>query len=161
MRTLEHRFWAKVDKNGPIPVHRPELGPCWLWSAGMNDDGYGRIWVGRHLGAHRVAWLIAHGALPIKQVLHHCDRPACVRIDHLFLGTHLDNMQDKMRKGRHVRSPGEANGRALLTSEEVRRIRGLYDSGKNSQRELAGIFGVSVPAIGRIVRREVWQQVAS
>jgi hypothetical protein len=31
MKTLEERFWEKVDKNGPVPAHRPELGPCWVW----------------------------------------------------------------------------------------------------------------------------------
>jgi len=43
--TLEDRFWAKVDKNGPVPAHRPELGPCWIWTAARFKRGYGKFGV--------------------------------------------------------------------------------------------------------------------
>ena len=42
---LEDRFWAKVDKNGPVPAHRPELGPCWIWTAARFKRGYGKFGV--------------------------------------------------------------------------------------------------------------------
>jgi hypothetical protein len=38
--SLPERFWKKVDKNGPVPAHRPELGPCWLWTGALVGRGY-------------------------------------------------------------------------------------------------------------------------
>jgi hypothetical protein len=78
---------------------------CWLWTANVNRDGYG-LMCGSRRGrkqflAHRIAWELFRGPIPIgMQVLHRCDTPSCVRPDHLFLGTHADNMLDKVRKGR-------------------------------------------------------------
>lgn len=99
------RFWSKVDKNGP--TLRAELGPCWVWTASRDRKGYGSIGWGsktdgtrRPIGAHRFAWWIATGAMPLLCVLHKCDNPSCVRLDHLFLGTVADNNRDMFAKGR-------------------------------------------------------------
>lgn len=82
--TPEDRFWAKVNKNGPIPQHRPELGPCWLWTASLNEDGYGHFWDGVHLVfAHRYSYALANGPIPENLVIDHlCLTRACVRPDH-------------------------------------------------------------------------------
>lgn len=93
---LRQRFAAKVRRT-------PD---CWLWTGSATPCGYGQMWVGRRgdggpLYAHRIAWQLSHGPVPEGlSVLHHCDTPACVRPDHLFLGTHTDNMRDASRKGR-------------------------------------------------------------
>jgi hypothetical protein len=99
---LEDRFWTKVDKCGPVPEHVPELGPCWLWMASRFAGGYGRIDVNKHSKvAHRVAWGLVKGDIPDGLLaLHRCDNPPCVNPDHLFLGTHKDNTQDALSKGR-------------------------------------------------------------
>jgi hypothetical protein len=97
------RFWEKV---GP-----PTGSGCREWTAGRFSKGYGAFSLGGRLQkAHRVAWLLEYGEIPAGAlVCHHCDNPPCVEIAHLFLGTHQDNMTDKMRKGRHVPMPGSAN----------------------------------------------------
>jgi len=80
---------------------RAESG-CWLWKAGMNHAGYG--WFntfGKSRLANRVSWELYCGPIPVGlKVLHHCDVPACVNPEHLFIGTDADNVRDKMQKGR-------------------------------------------------------------
>ena len=74
---------------------------CWEWLASKNPDGYGRVRrFGRMESAHRIAYELYVGAIEDKQVLHTCDNPSCVNPKHLFLGTHKENMEDKVRKGR-------------------------------------------------------------
>lgn len=154
---VEVRFWRYVAK-----------GPgCWLWQAACADFGYGLIGSSGHmLRAHRLSWEIHHGPIPEGMfVCHRCDVPACVRPDHLFLGTHTDNMRDMIRKGRHRGAVaietylGERNGRSKLTADKVRELRALRDSGE-SLRSLARRFGVSKPSVQAIVSRKNWRHVA-
>lgn len=86
-------FWRRIP-TGP-------LDSCWEWRGARTEDGYGRF--GAHWRAHVVSWELNHGrpVPPGMQVCHHCDNPSCVNPWHLFLGTHQDNIDDKMRKGRH------------------------------------------------------------
>ena len=90
--TLEQRFWLKVDKNGPPPVYRPDLGPCWLW-LGTLTKGYGHFRVGSRLRyAHRVAYELCVG--PIQQDLqsdHLCRVSRCVNPNHLEPVTSAEN----------------------------------------------------------------------
>ncbi len=91
---LADRFWIKVVRSGD--------DECWGWS-GTTNKGYGRINVGGNMVlAHRVAWELTSGLIPPGMcVLHSCDNPPCVNPNHLFLGTHADNMRDMRAKGRH------------------------------------------------------------
>ena len=91
------RFWRKVDKNGPMPEHRPELGPCWLWIAGLQTDGYGifRIkkpkW--RWAVAHRWSYENFRGAIPFGLTLDHlCRVRLCVNPQHLEPVTNRENI---------------------------------------------------------------------
>jgi HNH endonuclease len=76
--------------------------PCIEWTK-FRLRGYGlQKFRGKTRLAHRVAWMLANGEIPDGLcVLHRCDNPPCVNVDHLFLGTHADNVADKMAKGRH------------------------------------------------------------
>jgi hypothetical protein len=84
-------------------IPEPNSG-CLLWEGAVARYGYGHIRRGgRYLSLHRVVWEETHGAIPDGlHVLHRCDVPACVNVDHLFLGTHTDNMRDIVSKGRHT-----------------------------------------------------------
>lgn len=86
-----------------------EHNECLLWQAYKMPSGYGLFKLnGKTTLAHRAAWIILNG--PIKNnlmVLHHCDNPSCVKIDHLFLGTAKDNMIDKIKKGRYRNGQSE------------------------------------------------------
>lgn len=82
-------------------VPEPNSG-CWLWVASLNVHGYGRFWEkGRHVMAHRLMWEIHRGPIPKGLVvLHRCDTPPCVNLEHLTLGTQTENVRDMFAKGR-------------------------------------------------------------
>lgn len=110
-------FWAKVDKNGPVPVGKKCSGNCWLWTATVNKNGYGLFFRVRTVLAHRLSWCIAFGEPGTLQVNHACDNPPCVNPEHLWIGTQAENLDDMMKKGRHgsITCPdkhayGDANG---------------------------------------------------
>lgn len=95
------RFWSNVEKNGPTPTHCPEIGNCWKWRNVNNWYGHFSPEKGRRLYAHRVSWELHNGQIRDGLcVLHKCDNPECVRPEHLFLGTHKENAEDKCAKGR-------------------------------------------------------------
>ncbi len=95
-----NRFWSKVNKDGPTPVHVPHLGSCWIFSGGKTRDGYGAFYLnGRNHPAHRVAFVMQKGRIDEGViVMHDCDNPECVR--HLSAGTQADNLADMRAKGR-------------------------------------------------------------
>jgi hypothetical protein len=161
-RSLADRFWPKVGKDGPVPAHQPELGPCWVWTKAVDRRGYGRLGAGGHdggaLAAHRVSWELAHGRIPDGLwVLHHCDNPPCVRPSHLFLGVHIDNVEDATQKGRLNR--GVANNMARLNDDLVRQIRRRYDAGEGAA-SIARDLGFGLNTVWRVAVRQGWKHVA-
>jgi hypothetical protein len=100
-KSVAKRLDRFVNFNGPIPSHRPELGPCHIWVGAIRADGYGAITVaGKTEQAHRVAFKLAEGRWPDPCALHHCDTRACVRRSHLFEGTKSENTDDMVSKRR-------------------------------------------------------------
>jgi DNA-binding XRE family transcriptional regulator len=97
-------------------------------------------------------------------VCHRCDNPSCVNPDHLFAGSHQDNIQDAADKDRVPTDAagvsGEDHHKSQLMESEVVEIRELYDTGDYTQQELADRFGVNQTAIGFIVRGENWKSAA-
>lgn len=96
---------------------------CHLWLLSAGVHGYGTLEVdGRYWLAHRLAWTVARGPIPEGGVIcHKCDVRTCINPDHLFLGTHADNVADKIAKGRG--NNGEINGASTLTVTQVRAIK--------------------------------------
>jgi hypothetical protein len=142
-KTQLERFWEKVEKK--------ENG-CWEWTAYKMRLGYGMFTFDKIFQlAHRIAWKITNGPIPEGlDVLHRCDNPPCCNPDHLFLGTHKDNMQDCVSKGRIYRK---------LDVEDILQIRKRYAVEKITQRQLGEEYGVCQVHIGDIIRRKKWRHI--
>jgi hypothetical protein len=147
------RFWAKVNKTDS----------CWFWLSTINAQGYGqynkRI-SGKSVSfkAHRVAWEISYGPIPNGMcVCHSCDNPPCVNPEHLFLGTHSENMADMVSKGRG--NIGERHGRSKLTSTQVAEIRSLLSVGELTCTQIASRYGVKHGCISNIRTGRRWGKV--
>lgn len=155
----EIRFWNKVNKNGSIPKHRPELGHCWEWTASLSEWGYGNFRMkGKTLKSNRLAWQFTYGDIPDGlQALHKCDNPKCCNPEHLFLGTNKDNVDDKVNKGRARGLPGESNPSHKLTFEQVKYIRERYAQGGISWAKLGKEIDISKRQVGKIIRGESWK----
>lgn len=158
----EDRFLAKVNRiTGPV---YKDLGRCWTWTGKVDKGGYGRI-ISKTKGttkAHRLSWMLFNGSVPDGLcVLHRCDNPRCVNPSHLFLGTNLDNIEDRNNKGRSKGARGESSGTAKLTSAQVLEIRRRHRprSARNSGAALAREFGVSQATISMLLRGLRWSFV--
>lgn len=171
------RFWSKVDQTAE---------GCWLWQGTMLQQGYGCFKIaGKMYKAHRVAYLYAVNSIPEGLVLcHSCDVRHCVRPGHLFVGTHQDNSNDAVSKGRQAKGErhgsrlhpekvtrgdkhwshlhpeqkrGELNGRAILNRKQVEEIRARYAAGSVSQLVLSDEYHVAQTTISAIVRGLRWK----
>lgn len=156
-RPIADRFWEKVNK-------RPN--GCWLFTSnhgGGGPDGYGQLSVpdGEEYMAHRVSWVIHNGPIPGGLlVLHKCDVPRCVNPGHLFLGTHQDNVDDMIAKGRGVHgTTGAINPLTKLTESQVLSIRKQYNTGRFSQQQIAELYSVNQTLISAIVTRKIWKHI--
>jgi hypothetical protein len=115
-RSLTDRFWEKVEKGDG----------CWLWKGQIGTPGYGTLSVShnRKRSAHRVSWELHYGTVPDGMcVLHRCDNRPCVRPDHLFVGTLLDNNVDCIKKGRWRGFDYGDNGRKAALIGNAKRTR--------------------------------------
>lgn len=110
--SLGDRFISKVDVRHPAE--------CWEWTAGRDSDGYGIFWLdGRSRRATRLLIEAVVGEIkPEDFALHRCDNPPCMNPAHIFVGTNLDNIRDRTRKGRTARQFGEANGMSSSKRKE-------------------------------------------
>ena len=157
---------------------RPDpITGCWVWTGYKPADPQVRPRVkykGKYTSASRVAWEAFRGMIPNNLwVLHKCDNPACVNPDHLFLGTHADNMQDAIEKGRHTtqahpevcranaRRLGLRNtwskgrvGKSIIPHADIPKIRARRAAGE-SLVAVGKTYGVSGQAVHKFLKREV------
>lgn len=125
---------------------------CWEWMGRRSKSGYGyftirtmtkRITKSLTWRAHRYSYVLYVGQIPVGLlVCHRCDNPKCVRPDHLFLGTHKDNAQDRDRKGRKHYPIGEDNPMATISNETARIIKTML---KDGRRNMDIVKQLSVP----------------
>jgi hypothetical protein len=138
---------------------------CWIFTGVKDESGYGRILVGsrkdgsrRSDRAHRVSYRIFRGNIGNLCVLHSCDNPACINPEHLFLGTKLDNSNDKINKNRHPNVAGAKNPNASHCMKEIMEIREKYASGLYSFAKLAKMYNYKgCSSIFNIVHKTHWQ----
>ncbi len=128
---LADRFWKYVTKTDDH----------WVWTGAADQLGYGRINISRRDGTilvHRLSWELTHGQIPSGMcVCHKCDFPPCVNPDHLFIGTHSENMRDMGRKNRSAL--GERHGQVKLADTDVAEIRRRIAAGPRGTAERLAI----------------------
>lgn len=130
----------QVDENG-----------CWLWTKNSCCDGYGRIrWQARTWKVNRFAWLMHFGDPGKMEVCHECDVRLCSNPEHLFLGTHKDNMRDMSLKMRH---DSRYNPRDILRARNLR-IEGM------TYPQIEVETGIPANHVGKIIRGELWSYVS-
>jgi hypothetical protein len=151
MKTWQERLWSKVA--------RPFNG-CWEWPGCKTEFGHGLM--GRAYKVertHRLSWEDVNGPIPEGLVIcHKCDNPACIRPDHLFIGTHAINSADMRAKNRGVNPPalpGAQNPAAKLTGRQVSAIK----RSNGPQRIIASKYGISKSQVGRIKQGLSWASV--
>jgi DNA-binding MarR family transcriptional regulator len=141
-RSIEERFWEKVDKSGE----------CWLWTAFITPKGYGRLAISRtkYRYAHHLAWEFAHGGKPedglIISHITECPNRHCVNPEHLVATT---------RKGMTALMIERGNGRDVkykLTFEQMSAIREMYVTGNYSVQSIAEHFGVTPSYVYKALR---------
>ena len=124
-------------------------GECLEWRSPNPKDGYARMYVGygnerKARLVHRVAWEMANGEIPNdKVIMHTCDNRCCVRIEHLRLGTQVENILDMCKKGR------QRSRAYILSDEEMNKLRERREAGI-TYRALGKEFGVSYGTARRI-----------
>lgn len=149
------RRMGLADRLEHYSIPEPNSG-CLLWMAKCTAAGHPVIkWRGKNRMAHRMAWAEKRGEAGHLCVLHKCDVPSCINVDHLFLGTTQDNTADKMRKGRHRSPRGSAHGMSKLTEDQVLAIR-------RDDRDLdiiASEYDVCRESVWFIQRRRTWRHI--
>ncbi len=135
---------------------------CIIFKGSIAKDGYGILWRrlhgetrGRTRRAHRLAWERQHGPIPKGLcVLHKCDTPLCVNVEHLFLGSPADNSKDMMTKGRVAH--GVSHGSAKLDDHTAHWVRKLGLIGRMRHVDIGTAFGVRKSTVQAIASGRHW-----
>lgn len=132
---------------------------CIEWVKGCNQFGYGYLnFRGISYRVHRAAFELAHGQIPDGMVVcHRCDNRRCLNVEHLFLGTGLDNMRDMTAKGRQLH--GERHHSARITAATAAEIRRNFRSGIG-RPVIAQSLGVSYDVVYRVTTNRSWKEAS-
>jgi hypothetical protein len=135
---------------------------CHVWTHGKNRLGYGVVKLpGKKKPglAHRVALELKLGREIGNGLcaLHSCDNPPCCNPNHLREGTHVDNVNEKVGKGRQSILQGEAHGSSKLTDSQVRDI--IRNANTYTQQRISELYNISRPTISDILRGKSWKHI--
>ena len=143
------RFWSYVEKTDD----------CWLWTGYKTNNGYGRFWFsGKPTLVHRFSYELHYGEIPADKVIcHSCDVRNCIRPEHLFCGTHQDNVNDRDKKGRQKSIRGEKHHSVKVPDYLVKHAILLYNNTEMTHQAIADMLtGMGYPCsdstIGRWVK---------
>jgi hypothetical protein len=157
-QALELRFFAKINKNGPISEYCPDLGACWLWTGSTRKDSRGtfRIAYGPSecatVFSYQLSWVLYTGKLPQLVLGHLCNTPSCVCGYHLVDQTYAANTQYMIQCGRKFMGPYKSFD-SKLTIQARLQISELYKTGDYTRTELAKQFDVSYPRVYQLTSK--------
>ncbi len=153
------RYWAKVSIK--------DVNECWPWLARITPEGYGQLRMGgKHIYAHRLAYMLAYGPIPKGNVIRHiCDTRHCVNPAHLLRGTNADNAKDYAERGKGnppvttigggEKHSNNTRPNAKLTKADVLAIRASPKTGA----ELCNEYGITSPTMHRIRTGKSWKHI--
>ncbi len=153
-KTPAERFWPKVRIGG--------FDQCWIWTGsvrgGYGGFGFQTVPQVKVIGAHQASWKLVRGDIPKGQcVLHTCDNHFCVNPLHLFLGTKTDNNKDRDAKGRQAK--GERNGHAIITEDQVHKIRALHVPDKFGAKKIGSALNIPWWICHQVLQGITWRHV--
>jgi hypothetical protein len=150
-KEIEAKFWRNINRTEP--------NECWEWQKGLNNYGYGLIYIkGITTLAHRFAWELINGTIPENKkeyhgniIMHTCDNRKCCNPNHLKLGVQADNVTDMDGKKRRVSGgvSGIDHGNSIFTEEQVIYIK----TSPKSYNELGKEFQVSRETIAYVCKK--------
>jgi len=143
------------------------VGQCREWTVRNRTTGFGYGYINfrkKQIMAHRASWIVWRGKIPKGMfVCHTCDNPLCINPDHLFLGTHKDNMKDMVLKNRQNNSQkgsiGEKNGSSMLKESDISEILEMFYFQKLNQSEIARYFCITPASIRNILIGKTWKNI--
>lgn len=143
---VEDRFLKYVNKTNT----------CWVWTGAIGKNGYGTLTVNKKFKAsHRIAYELYKGEIPKGlEVCHTCDNTKCVNPEHLWVGTHSQNMRDKYNKGRSNTTGRKDTIDTRLSDKQIIDIKNKYKPYKYTMKMLSEEYNVCQSSINNILKEK-------